>query len=85
LPLASPLIIAGIKVAAILNVGTATLGAIIGAGGYGEPILEGIRHDDMAVILTGAVPAALLAVVIQVAFGWLEKHLIPRGLRQLPA
>ena len=85
LPLASPLIIAGIKVAAILNVGTATLGAIIGAGGYGEPILEGIRHDDMAVILTGAVPAALLAVVIQVAFGWLEKHLIPRGLRPLPA
>lgn len=81
LPLASPLIIAGVKVAAILNVGTATLGAIIGAGGYGEPILEGIRHDDMAVILTGAVPAALLAVAIQVAFGWLEKFLIPRGLR----
>ncbi|MBM4251663.1 MAG: ABC transporter permease subunit [Deltaproteobacteria bacterium] len=82
LPLASPLMIAGVKVAAILNVGTATLGAIIGAGGYGEPILEGIRHDDMAVILTGAVPAALLAVVIQVAFGWLEKFVIPRGLRQ---
>ena len=81
LPLASPLIIAGIKVAAILNVGTATLGAIIGAGGYGEPILEGVRHDDMGVILTGAVPAALMALGIQLAFGWLEKHLIPRGLR----
>ena len=81
LPLASPMIIAGVKIAAILNVGTATIGAIIGAGGYGEPILEGVRHDDMAIILTGAIPAAAMAIGIQYVFGWFEKWFIPRGLR----
>ena len=84
LPLASPMIIAGVKIAAILNVGTATIGAIIGAGGYGEPILEGVRHDDMAIILTGAIPAAAMAIGIQYVFGWFEKWFIPRGLRLKP-
>ena len=81
LPLASPMILAGIKVSAVLNVGTATLGAIIGAGGFGEAILTGVRHDDMNMLLRGAVPSALLALLIQALFSWLESRVIPRGLR----
>jgi osmoprotectant transport system permease protein len=81
LPLASPSILAGIKTAAVINVGTATLGAVIGAGGYGQPILTGIRLDDVGLILEGAVPAAVLALVVQAAFGGLERIVVPRGLR----
>jgi osmoprotectant transport system permease protein len=73
LPLAARSIIAGIKTAAVINVGTATLGALIGAGGYGQPILTGIRLDDLGLILEGAIPAALLALVAQAAFGALER------------
>jgi osmoprotectant transport system permease protein len=62
LPMASPSILAGIKTSAVINVGTATLGALIGAGGYGQLILTGIRLADNARILEGAVPAALLAL-----------------------
>lgn len=80
LPMASPAIMAGIKTAAVINVGTATLGALIGAGGYGQPILTGIRLDDTALILEGAVPAALLALVAQALFGLLERRVVPRGL-----
>ena len=74
-------ILAGIKTAAVINVGTATLGALIGAGGYGQPILAGIRLDDMGLILEGAVPAALLALAVQGLFELTEKILTPRGLR----
>ncbi len=81
LPLASRSILAGIKTSAVLNVGTATLGAIIGAGGYGQPILTGIRLDDTALILEGAVPAALLALIVQGGFELAERVVIPRGLR----
>jgi osmoprotectant transport system substrate-binding protein/osmoprotectant transport system permease protein len=84
LPLASQSILAGIKTAAVINVGTATLGALIGAGGYGQPILTGIRLNDVDLILEGAVPAALLALVAQIAFDVLEKVLVPRGLRLKP-
>lgn len=73
-PLAARSILAGIKTAAVINVGTATLGALIGAGGYGQPILTGIRLDDHALILEGAIPAALLALVAQVGFGMLERR-----------
>jgi len=72
LPLAARSILAGIKTAAVINVGTATLGALIGAGGYGQPILTGIRLDDIGLILEGAVPAALLALLAQGAFGAIE-------------
>jgi osmoprotectant transport system permease protein len=58
----------------VINVGTATLGALIGAGGYGQPILTGIRLDDTALILEGAIPAALLALLAQAGFGALEKR-----------
>ncbi|NKB88572.1 MAG: ABC transporter permease subunit [Acidobacteria bacterium] len=81
LPLASPSILAGIKTAAVINVGTATLGALIGAGGYGQPILTGIRLADTALILEGAIPAAALALVAQGLFGGVEKIVVPRGLR----
>ena len=82
LPLASRSILSGIKTAAVINVGTATLGALIGAGGYGQPILTGIRLDDTALILQGAIPAALLAFMIQAFFDLLEKFIVPRGLRK---
>jgi osmoprotectant transport system permease protein len=73
---------AGIKTAAVINIGTATIGALIGAGGYGQPILTGIRLADLVLILQGAVPAALLALLVQYAFSWLEVLLVPAGLRQ---
>jgi osmoprotectant transport system permease protein len=81
LPLASPLILAGIKSAAVINVGTATLGALIGAGGFGQPIFTGIRLDDVGLILQGAVPASLLALLVQGLFDIIECRVVPRGLR----
>ncbi|HTV31616.1 MAG TPA: glycine betaine ABC transporter substrate-binding protein [Methylocella sp.] len=84
LPMASPAILAGMKTAAVINVGTATLGALIGGGGYGQPIFTGIRLDNFALILEGAVPAALLALLIQGVFELAEHHLVPRGLRLKP-
>lgn len=81
LPLATPAILAGIKTAAVINVGTATLGALIGAGGYGQPILTGIRLDDVGLILEGAVPAALLALLVQGVFEGVERYLVPKGIR----
>jgi osmoprotectant transport system permease protein len=81
LPLASPAILAGIKTSAVINVGTATLGALIGAGGYGQPILTGIRLDNFATILEGAIPAALLALLVQGVFELIELIFVPRGLR----
>jgi len=81
LPLATPSILAGIKTAAVINVGTATIGALIGAGGYGQPILTGIRLADNRLILLGAVPAAILALLVQGGFGLLERCVVPRGLR----
>lgn len=81
LPLASRSIMAGVKTATVINIGFATLGALIGAGGYGQPILTGIRLDDFGLILEGAVPAAVLALVAQIAFGFAERVVVPRGLR----
>ncbi len=81
MPLALRTILAGIKTAAVINVGTATLGALIGAGGYGQPILAGIRLDDIGLILEGAVPAAVLALLVQGGFELIERMLTPRGLR----
>lgn len=81
LPLAAPAILAGVKTAAVMNVGFATLGALVGARGYGQPILTGIRLNDTGLILQGAIPAACLAIVIQLAFEWAERRFLPRGLR----
>ena len=81
LPLAMRSIMAGIKTSAVINIGTATLGALIGAGGYGQPILTGIRLDDTALILEGAIPAAAMALVAQGLFELAERAAVPRGLR----
>jgi len=81
LPMASRSILAGLKIAIVINIGTATLGALIGAGGYGQPILTGIRLDDLGLILEGAVPAAVLALAAQGLFELLERWVVPRGLR----
>ena len=81
LPLATRSILAGIKTSAVINVGTATLSALIGAGGYGQPILTGIRLDDMGLILQGAIPAAVLALLVQGLFELVERGLLPQGLR----
>ena len=81
LPLASRSVLAGIKTAAVINVGFATLGALIGAGGYGQPILKGIRLNDLSLILQGAIPAAILALAVQAAFELAERWFVPKGLR----
>jgi osmoprotectant transport system permease protein len=82
LPLASPSIMSGIKTAAVINIGTATIGALIGAGGYGQPILTGIRLADIPLILQGAIPAAAMAILVQSLFGWFEFLFVPAGLRK---
>lgn len=81
LPMASRSILAGIKTSAVINVGTATLAALIGAGGLGEPILSGLNLNDHATILQGAIPAAILALLVQWFFDLLDRVLIPKGLR----
>lgn len=81
LPLAAPSILAGVKTSAVIAVGTATLGALVGAGGYGQPILTGIRLLSVPLILEGAVPAALLALAVQGLFDLVERVIVPRGLR----
>jgi len=82
IPLASIGIMAGIKTAAVMTVGTATLAAFIGGGGYGTLIVRGLALDDTATILAGAAPAAAMAVVFHVAFELLDRLAVPRGLRR---
>ena len=82
IPMAMPSILAGVKTAAVINIGTATLGAIIGAGGFGQAILTGIRLDDMHLILSGAIPACLLALLAQGMFDLLSYVLVPEPLRE---
>ncbi|MEL7471975.1 MAG: glycine betaine ABC transporter substrate-binding protein, partial [Planctomycetota bacterium] len=81
LPLAARSILAGVKTAAVINVGTATLGAFIGAGGLGQPIVTGLRLQDTGLILLGAGPAAALAIGVQFLFDVFERAITPRGLR----
>lgn len=81
LPLAMPSILTGIKTSLVMNIGFATLGALVGAGGFGQPILTGIRLDDYGLILEGALPAAVLALVAQKIFDWLENYLVSPGIR----
>ena len=80
-PLAMPHIIAGLRTAAVIAIGTATLAAFIGAGGLGQPIVTGLALNDTRLILEGAVPAALLAIATDLAFDALERRLVPPHLR----
>ena len=77
LPLAAPVIMAGVRTAAVINVGTATLAAFVGAGGLGEPIVAGLALSDARMILAGALPAAALAIVVDLALGAVERAVRP--------
>jgi osmoprotectant transport system permease protein len=79
---ASPTVLAGIKTATIVSIGTATLAALVGAGGYGAPIVSGLSLNDVPTILTGAIPAALMALIAYGLFEVLGLLLIPAGLRK---
>ena len=81
LPLASPSILAGMRTSAVIAVGTATIAALVGAGGLGDPILQGITLRNPGLILAGALPAAALALVAQGLFTLVERVAVPRGLR----
>ena len=82
LPLALPSILAGIKTSAVITVGFATLGAFIGAGGYGEQILTGLRLLDNGLILEGAIASAVLALLVQFGLDAVTRLAVPRVLRQ---
>jgi osmoprotectant transport system permease protein len=84
LPMALPLILAGIKTSAVINVGTATIAALIGAPGLGQPIVQGLSLNDNPTVLWGAIPAAILAILVQLFFDGFERIVVPRGLRLKP-
>ena len=82
LPLAAPAILAGIKTSAVIGVGTATIAAFIGAGGYGQRIAQGLALNDNMTLLAGAIPAAMLALIIQGLFELLERFAFPQLQRR---
>jgi osmoprotectant transport system permease protein len=82
LPLASRTILAGIKTSAVVAVGSATIAAFIGAGGYGVPISTGLSLNDVSTILEGAIPAAGLALLVEGLFAGIERVVVPRALRE---
>jgi len=82
LPMAMPAILTGIRTAAVITIGTATLAAFIGAGGLGEFIVTGLALNNTELILRGAIPAAALAIVVELVFEWIEAKLIPKHLRK---
>lgn len=77
LPLALPHLLAGLRIAAVISIGTATLAAFIGAGGLGEPIVTGLALNDTTLILQGAIPAAGLALAAELGFELVERRLVP--------
>lgn len=79
LPLAARVILAGIRISVVINIGTATVGAVIGAGGLGQPILDGLIQNNVAFILQGAVPAAILAILADQLLSNLEGSFTPVG------
>ena len=81
LPLARATIMAGVKTSAVITVGTATIAAFIGAGGFGERIVTGLALNDNVTLLAGAIPVAALAIVIEQLFGFFERRLTPPALR----
>jgi osmoprotectant transport system permease protein len=82
LPLALPTLLAGVTTAAVINVGTATVAAFVGAGGLGERIVAGLAVNDTDRMLAGAIPAALLALAVQGVFAWVERRVVPAPLRE---
>jgi osmoprotectant transport system permease protein len=82
LPLALPTILAGIKTSAVINVGTATIAAFIGAGGFGERIAQGLALSDERLLVAGALPAAVFALGVHVIFELLERAVTPGFVRR---
>ncbi len=80
LPLAAPVIMAGVRTSGVITIGTATLAAFIGAGGLGVPIVSGLQMADTTIILSGALPAAILALGVDGLLGLVERWIKPRGL-----
>lgn len=80
LPLATRTIMAGVRTSTVISIGVATLAAFIGAGGLGEPIITGLQLNDTNLILSGAVPAAVLAIAVDALLGGVERLLVPRGI-----
>ncbi len=81
LPLAVPTIISGIRIATVINIGTSTLAAFIGAGGLGEYIVTGLALNNTQLILKGAIPAAVLAIAFEILFELIERFILPRHLK----
>jgi len=81
IPLAGQSILAGIRTSTVIGIGTATLAALIGAGGYGVPIITGLAMNDLNTVLIGAVPAAGLALIAHFFFEILSRWVVPRGMR----
>jgi osmoprotectant transport system permease protein len=82
IPLVIPIVAAGIRTSAVQIIATATLAALIGAGGYGDYIIDGLYKLNNIEILAGALPVALLALIVEVLMSWLQRALTPAGLRQ---
>jgi osmoprotectant transport system permease protein len=81
MPLAAPIIMAGVRTAAVIGVGTATLAAFIGAGGLGDPIVSGLALSDTRMILFGAIPAALLAILLDLLLALIERMITPAPMK----
>ena len=80
LPLALPVILTGLRTAIVIVIGTATLAALIGAGGLGDPIFRGVSTVDSNLILLGAIPSALLAITVDKVIGMLERIIVSKGI-----
>lgn len=80
-PLALPMIMGGIRISTVINIGTATIAALIGAGGLGDFIFRGISMADNQMILSGAIPTALLALFMDTLLNFVEKRITPKGLK----
>jgi osmoprotectant transport system permease protein len=81
LPIAAPVIFAGIRTSAVQTVASATLATFIGAGGLGDLIVEGLQRRGPEILLAGAFSVALLAIITEIGFGWLERAFTPKGLK----
>jgi osmoprotectant transport system permease protein len=82
IPMSLPVIMGGIRISTVINIGTATLAAFIGAGGLGEMIFKGISMNNQNMILAGALPTAILALAVDSGLGVFEKILTPKGLKK---
>ncbi len=82
IPVSLPVIMGGIRISTVINIGTATLAALIGAGGLGDMIFKGISMNNTNMILAGAIPTAILALVVDSGLGLVEDKLTPKGLKK---